>query len=360
MPRAASSIGGSFARAGAALILALASVLTLAGAARADSAMCARDDGRTWRDGAAFSLISENDIYSGADRNYTNGIQLGVVSGPCNALLGTGFLSEHLLPERFDADDRAWRAGVAAGQMMFTPADISAVVPDPDDRPYAAWLYASFTLISQTTTPGDVADLETAKLDLGWIGPGAGGEWVQTNWHHMINGAEPMGWGGQLRDEPTVNFTYDATRRWRLPAPGWLDADADLRAGGSLGNVAIHASAGGSLRLGQGFEGDYGPPRIRPALGGATFFSRSGRPFGWYLFAGVEGRAVGRDIFLDGNTFRDSPSVDKEPFVFDAQTGAAVRLGRARVTFTYVHRSESFVDQVGPDRFGAITLSVRN
>ena len=112
------------------------------------------------------------------------------------------------------------------------------------------------------------------------------------------------------------------------------------------------------MRLGWNLGDDYGPPRIRPALGGATFFDNAG-PWSAYLFAGVEGRAIARDIFLDGNTFRSSRSVEKEPVVLDAQGGGVLRLGDVQLSFTYVHRTESFEGQIGPDRFGAITLSVR-
>ena len=308
--------------------------------------------------GGAVSLISENDLFGGTDRNYTNGLQLSLVSGPCEKLLGTEFLSQHLLPARFD-EGRAWRAGLAVGQMMFTPADISLVDPDPLDRPYAAWLYGSFSLISHTDgADRRIAALDTAKLDVGWVGPGAAGDFVQRNWHELINGADPMGWDNQIRDEPGLNVALETARRSPVAEWGWLDADAEARVGGALGNVATNASAGAAVRLGYNLGNDYGPPRIRPALGGATFFDNQG-PWSWYLFAGVEGRAVARDIFLDGNTFRSSPSVDKEPLLFDAQGGAVLRLGNAQVSFTYVHRSESFKGQLGPDRFGAITLSVR-
>lgn len=32
-----------------------------------------------------------------------------------------------------------------------------------------------------------------------------------------------------------------------------------------------------------------------------------------YVFAGAEGRGVASNIFLDGNTFEDSHTVDREP-----------------------------------------------
>jgi hypothetical protein len=56
--------------------------------------------------------------------------------------------------------------------------------------------------------------------------------------------------------------------------------------------------------------------------GSDFFIPTSG--FSWYLFAAVEGRAVARNIFLDGNTFEDSRSVDKKPLVGDLSAGVAL------------------------------------
>lgn len=334
--------------------------LALAPAAGEEAACEAGDGPRAWLDGAALSIVSENDLFGGTDRNYTNGVQLSVVSGEQCELWGTRFLSRRLLPARFRPEDRTWRAGLSFGQAMFTPEDISRTDPDPLDRPYAGWLYSSFLLISEVEArDGGLAGFDTAKLDVGWVGDGSQGEWVQKNWHDWIHAREPMGWAHQIKDEPGLNLTLETTRRRTLFDAGWLEADMDGRAGAALGNVATYAALGGMARVGANLGRDYGPPRIRPSLGGASFFDTDGA-LGWYLFAGVEGRAVARDIFLDGNTFRESRNVAKEPFVVDAQAGAALRLGRARVTFTYVHRSESFKGQSGPDRFGAVTLSVRN
>jgi hypothetical protein len=45
--------------------------------------------------------------------------------------------------------------------------------------------------------------------------------------------------------------------------------------------------------------------------------------FGLFLLAGAEGRAVVRNIFLDGNTSKDGHSVDKKHFVGHLETGVA-------------------------------------
>lgn len=69
------------------------------------------------------------------------------------------------------------------------------------------------------------------------------------------------------------------------------------------GNVFTYASGGTSIRFGWRIPEDYGTPRIQPSIPGSSYFSTS--QFGIYTFAGVEGRAVARNIFLDGNSFRD-------------------------------------------------------
>ncbi len=78
------------------------------------------------------------------------------------------------------------------------------------------------------------------------------------------------------------------------------------------------------------------------------------------MFAGVDGRAIARNLLpWDGNTFESSRSVDKIPFVGDAQLGAAVAFRAFRLTFTHVFRSKEYKTQRAADQFGAINLSFR-
>jgi hypothetical protein len=67
---------------------------------------------------------------------------------------------------------------------------------------------------------------------------------------------------------------------------------------------------------------------------------------------------VARDIFLDGNTFRDSPGVDKRPFVADLSYGAGIIAGRWQLTFTQVYRTREFEAQLHKyNEFGSLTIS---
>ncbi len=54
--------------------------------------------------------------------------------------------------------------------------------------------------------------------------------------------------------------------------------------------------------------------------------------WGWSLFSGIEARAVAHDIFLDGNSFAKSYSVEKKPFVYDANAGVAFTYNNTRVS----------------------------
>jgi hypothetical protein len=94
-------------------------------------------------------------------------------------------------------------------------------------------------------------------------------------------------------------------------------------------------------------------------VAGSDFVQPATDRWGWYLFAGVDGRIVGRDIFLDGNTFQDSRSVDKKRLVGDASLGAALLFPWGRLSYVHTFRSEEFDGQDSFAEFGSVNLSVR-
>ena len=95
--------------------------------------------------------------------------------------------------------------------------------------------------------------------------------------------------------------------------------------------------------------------RVRPAVGGPGFF-KSQDAFSWYLFAGAEGRAVGRNLFLEGNTFDQRDGVTINRLVADFQLGAAVRVGPVEMSYTHVLRTEEYAAQDGFAEFGSINI----
>lgn len=306
----------------------------------------------TAADRASVSLLVENDSFGGTDRHYTNGLKASWLS-KAGDFEDFGRWLARALPLFPDTGTR--RVGFAVGQNMYTPADLTVTTLQPDDQPYAGWLYGELGLVSQTAERHDAL-----AISLGVIGPASQAENVQKFWHRTFGFTKPRGWAHQLRNEPTLNLTYIHSRRYFKEdlLPLGLDADIIPHVGLSLGNVFTYAAAGFTLRLGDDFKGDFsGPDRIRPSMPGAIHFEPPSGSFGWYLFAGVEGRAMARNIFLDGNTFTDSPSVSKKFWVGDAQLGVALIFRRFRLTYTQVLRTIEFKGQDHPNVFGAVSLT---
>ena len=294
-----------------------------------------------------ITLLDENDTFTNTDRNYTNGLKAGFVRAPgYTDPLGT-WIKTHLWP---DSKGLSFRNSYTFGQSMFTPRDLGISAPQPNDRPYAGWLYGGYGLVAE----GEHS-VTTAELELGVVGPSAGAKWLQQNFHRLINGAEPKGWDNQVRD--TFGADLTVMRQWRPRDPmQWRDVEFGFEPhlGATVGDVTTEAFAGASIVIGDDLVHESLPMRVRPSLAGSGSFDIDG--FGWFLFAGASARAIGYDIFLEGSTPYKS-LIDRRPYVLDAQAGAAVRLWRAQIAFTLVERTKEFSQQNGNDRFGALSIS---
>jgi lipid A 3-O-deacylase len=298
-----------------------------------------------------FNVVFENDIFAGSDRGYTNGIRFAWISSEEEVPDWARWTANNLLPL---APEGKKRISIAAGQSMFAPGDLSRTDLIVNDRPYAGWLYGSVGMVSDTGKR-----LDNAVLTVGVVGPWALAEPVQKFVHHVVNSPQPRGWDNQLDNEPGITFTYE--RKWRglyEASPFGVGVDVMPHVGMNLGNVNTDASLGATLRVGYDLPADYGPPRIRPSLPGSDFFIPT-QDLGGYFFASVEERAVARDIFLDGNTFQDGPSVDKKILVSSLQLGVAMTYGASRLSYTHVFMTKQFDTEQGHPVFGALTYSYR-
>src|SRR5436190_6373079 len=201
-----------------------------------------------------FTLQIENDVFNRigkSDRDYTNGVRLGWLS-PALPDLPEGLANLTTIPTFFGEDPVSSvtrRFGISIGQNLYTPADTDTSAPIRNDRPYAAWLYASFALQStyKRVDPKTMKDvpvrLDTLQLDLGVIGPAAGGEFVQNNFHRLIGVATANGWANQLHNEPTIGLTFE--RRWRtnhgvIFEDPKFEYDFVPRLGASIGNAVTY------------------------------------------------------------------------------------------------------------------------
>ena len=298
-----------------------------------------------------LSLLIENDSISHTDRYYTHGIRLGWLSAP-DADRACGDRYARWIPFLECRSDARWV--LALSQMAFSPIDLNRTVPDPADRPYAGWLNVSAGVVARID-----ATLDQLALSVGMVGPASQGEGAQKLIHRVHGIREPRGWDYQLHNELAIQGFYQrSARAWRVGSNSGFGADVLPHYGGALGNVYIYANTGGMLRVGKNLSEDFGPPRIEPGVPGSDYANRK-QHFAWYLFAGVDGRAVAHNIFLDGNTFRDSPSVERNVWVADLQVGLMIDWDPIRIGYTHVWRSREFRGQPTPQAFGAVSIAYR-
>jgi lipid A 3-O-deacylase len=317
---------------------------------------------------AWWSLTAENNnLVVDEDRHYVNGDNFVYLSPTLSSGQGlvqrTALNIQDALPWLFpvvasDSDRRLeW---TMLGQQIFTPQNKNLSTPDATDRPYAGWLYTGVELMQNT----DGRRYDQLGMTLGVVGPAALGKQVMNGFHGAFGFGQSEGWSHQINDEPALTLDYEHKWRFatRFDRAGGLEVDAIPELGATLGNVLTYGEATGMLRIGRGLDADYGPRMLQPGSTGGGYFSPSltHSRFGAYLFAGFQQRVVGRNIFLDGNTWRDSPFVDKYPWVHDEFAGiSAFGWNRVRADFTYVRRSREFHGQLGDDRYGSATISVR-
>ena len=323
----------------------LAGAMPVFAQAPASRAPAAVDNAATW------TLQWENASISTAklkDKFYTNGLRIGWTSGP------------DLVPETLrNLGTTLWGAGEARmsfdlAHQIYNPADTVSRTPSLRDRPYAGVLMGSFGLVQDAPTTRS-----TLVLGIGLVGPGAGGKWVQNGFHDLIGQKGVNGWNTQLKNEPLIQITSERT--WRVPlyAAGGIETDALPSLTASVGTLRAYLQTGVTVRLGQGLQADFGPARPRPGVTGGDYY-RTVQPFAWYLFAGIDGRAVGRDLTLDGNTWQNSRHVKKAAFVGEAQGGLAIIAYGVRLSYTHRITSQEFRGQRGGmHQMGSLALSVR-
>ena len=316
-------------------------------------------------DHGSVSLYIENDLFGGTDRYYTSGVKLSWTSTDLEKFADTPYASP-LLPllDRMPFLNRQGfqkNLTFSLGQNIYTPDDTESSGLVEDDRPYAGWLYLGVGVAWK-----NAAERHALTLQIGIVGSWSLGEESQRGVHEARGLGSPQGWDNQLSNELGVNLAY--LRTWRYPHKservglGW---ELLPHAGATVGNVHIFANAGAELRVGFNLPDDFGTASISPAESTPTAVegeqqARRPRVFdlGAYVFLKADGKVVGRNLFLDGNTFADSHSVDKKWLVAEISAGASVNYKNTKLTYALIYRTIEFDGQEEGQLFGSVTVNV--
>lgn len=251
-----------------------------------------------------FQFTWENDSWlrGGTDRWYTNGIRgswgwackddqpVSKVLQSAASLVNVGDMEWSCTGERATP-----KVVYTLGQTMYTPNDITKAHPQPDDRPWAGFLYVAASTLSHAGSTSSASEIK-----VGITGPASHADDAQRLIHRVFNAPRPEGWIHQLRGRLGVQLTH--ARAWQAqPLNGrWLALQYGL--GGSVGTLRTFGTASAAVIIGSlqgqtapafiGNEGDFvvqdfkNRPQYR-------------HPYG-FLAANVTG--VSYNYFLEGRT----------------------------------------------------------
>ncbi len=345
---------------GSALILLLLASLSSSGGSLEPST----DVQKSW----TTNIYFENDLFSETDQNYTNGIKVSWISPDVSSYINDEHgifpewvrkLNEHL---SFFHGHKGLQRNVvlSLGQTIYTPLDIDRTDLIKNDRPYAGWLFGGIGYHSK-----DENQLDSMEINLGVIGPASLAHEAQDFIHDLRGFKKFQGWDNQLSNEIGIAIVYEhKNKHIRETYSGGFGYDAITHFGASLGNVATYFNGGVELRSGWNIPADFGTSAVRPggdnAAPGSSWDPRlsSKRILGLHVFASLDARWVLRDIFLDGNTFSSSHSVEKKPLVADISAGLSISYSKLKLSYAQIFRTKEFKSQTDSHSYGSLSISL--
>lgn len=300
-----------------------------------------------------ISFSFENDSFFRDDGLYSNGLIFSWGYNDVSALdnetlpLWIAYIADksYLTSQ----SDKTYSVAYTVGQLIQTAIDISVKELVEEDAPYVGLLAWDAQLSAYDNVSND-----QLSLTLGVVGPASGAEYVQHMVHKIIGASEPQGWDNQINNE--FVFRVQAQRLWRVYDKPLGIAEFDVITGlnGGIGNLRSDVGAGVGVRWGEDLSNNFSSASAFP-IRKFNRFNNSAN--GWYLFANASTFYVANDIFMDGNTFQDSHSVDLIHQQFAISAGIMVNFNSWNFVYTLLQQTDQYHGQNESSRYGSIIIT---
>jgi len=293
----------------------------------------------------------ENDIFVHTDSQYTNGVKLSNLY--FIPQVDSLFLK---IPFLYDKT-KAHFVSFGITQQVFTPKNVTTKELVVNDRPYAGWLNFEFGLHQSSTL-----ELNSFVFRIGVVGSASQAEATQKLVHKLIGNDEPQGWNNQLNNELGLNLTFQ--HKWRYITQNYDGFEGNFVpfVEANLGNIDTSAKGGILMRFGKSPIQDFGSSSID--MGGengipirTNCLCPQYEPWSFTLNISLAANAVTRDIFLDGNTFLKSHSVEKENLILYGSYGFSARYEHYALDYIITRTTAHFKEENGGHNFGTILFS---
>lgn len=300
---------------------------------------------------ASFSFLEENDFFAlsdASDIHYTQGLRI-----ECMRQLQTKPRFFGLIPLPFyDTISYGFNSGFVLAQNLYTPQIIDSVSVQPNDRPFAAWLYGGSKI--------QVVDMysnwqDTYEFTVGLLGPAALGDPMQSGVHSVLGDPNPT-WVAEIKPGFPVAFFFSFDRRWILDLQvcstcGIFSAYIVPHAGFRLGNVFTDLNAGTTLFFGINAPRNFDVGRINPSVIGAPTVN-----FRLYFSAQAAGRLGAFNFSMD-HKFGNNFEVERKPLVGDIIFGAHLEVWRIMLSFLQVFRTPELKGVTENHDYGVMQVS---
>ena len=247
------------------------------------------------------------------------------------------------------------RITFSVGQIIQTPDDLDRSDLIEDDVPYAGVLVGTINVYSFNANK-----FNGLQLVVGVVGPPSLAEQTQKAFHNK----DPKGWTHQLHTEPILNLNFMVKRKLlKYRFSNEFSCDLDAGGYGDVGNLFTQASLVTDFRFGynlpDGFT--YNPYPAGFNLNYKAELPRDNNKWSFYITLGISTSGFLRNLLFDGNTIRDSHSVDKKNFVAQFFGGIHLVKGKFALRFYVLVTTDDVdidCDYKGSDneRFGTILL----
>ncbi|WP_375750326.1 lipid A deacylase LpxR family protein [Vibrio sp. HN007] len=262
----------------------------------------------------SFALTVDNDGVFGTDKDYTSGVIIDIGSE---------------LPKELATGQR-WR--LQLGQKIWTPSDLKATTPQPNERPYAGLLYAQGSILTQT-----MGGLHEVGLLIGTTGPNSYAEKGQKFIHSITNSTNPEGWDYQVDNQVVGNALYRGQFLLDNPLQD-QELSAQLRV--EAGNFRSEVASGMMWRWGTNLSSSFGSvtPNHEGGFSPAMLDGRSGA----FLFTGIEGRYRFNDITIEGDTMNEVYPVHLQNWQGTVVAGGVIYNGSIGASLTLASKTKDY------------------
>jgi len=294
----------------------------------------------------AITFTLDNDLFIASDDGYTNGVYGSwYYFGREEKQPEASWLVWPLMWSMPNKNSDISVDAYSIGQSMYTPKDILTANPDPNDIPYAGLLFLNNTYLSSYGSHAD-----SISTTIGIIGPASGAEGIQKWFHEISESDVPQGWGYQLDNEIVFKFTRG--RMWR----NWASENGhfDFLSGADMGIGTLESSinAGFTLRAGNNLSISHISGILIPSRT-SNFIAAND---GWFAYIMLGGRLIANQIIINGNTFRDSRSIELDHTHLALTSGLAFSWDKLSITLAYADLSFTNDEISSATRFGTLTV----